>query len=102
MMRIKIRRPKRRMETYAQAEVDLILSLPPTQRNLLNLAVSLERSKNAIAVVYQLAYSGNWLKKTLKGTTDRNDNVHTKIANAKRRLGIFIGHRPKQSANADA
>jgi hypothetical protein len=39
-----------------------------------------------------MAYSGRWLKDTLKGMEESQDNVVTKIARAKKQYGIFIGH----------
>ena len=78
---------------YKQEEVNLILTLSPTHANVKNLAKSLRRSTDAIYTVYHLAYSGRWLKDTLNGMGDSQDNVATKIARAKKKLGIFIGHK---------
>jgi len=80
-------------EPYKQKEVDLILSMVPTHSNVRNLAESLGRSEDAIYTVFYLGYSGNWLKNTLQGMKANQDNVATKIANAKKRIGIFIGHK---------
>ncbi len=77
---------------YKQEEVNLILSLPPTHINVKNLAKSLGRSADAIYTIYNLAYSGKWLKDTLDKMGASQDNVATKIARAKKRQGIFIGH----------
>ncbi len=77
---------------YKQEEINLILSLPPTHTNVKNLAKSLGRSDEAIYTIYHLTYSGNFLKKMLQGMTDSQNNVVTKIANAKKKYGIFIGH----------
>ena len=77
---------------YKQEEVNLILTLAPTHVNVKNLAKSLGRTTDAIYTVYHLAYSGRWLKDTLNGMRDSQDNVATKVARAKKNLGIFIGH----------
>ncbi|MBN1190791.1 MAG: hypothetical protein JXA46_13635 [Dehalococcoidales bacterium] len=76
---------------YKQEEVNLILSLTPTYINVKNLAKSLGRTTNAIYVIYQMAYSGKWLKNMLNDMDDSQDNVVTKIAKAKKRQGIFVG-----------
>ncbi len=81
-------------EPYKQKEIELILSLVPNKTNTANLANSLGRSFNAIATIYHLAYSGKWLKNALAEIKDTQDNVTTKVAKAKTKLGIFIGHEP--------
>ena len=77
---------------YKQEEVNLILTLAPTHANVKNLAKSLGRSTDAMYTVYHLAYSGKWLKGTLNDMEDTQDNIATKIARAKKKHGIFIGH----------
>lgn len=81
-------------DPYKQREIDLILSLTPTYANVRNLSVSLGRSPEAITTVYSMAYSGKWLKGMLGQMEESQDNVVTKIAHAKKKLGIFIGHEP--------
>jgi hypothetical protein len=81
-------------EPYSQKEIDLILSLIPNKTNTTNLSKSLGRSFNAIGMIYEIAYSGRLLKNTLENMDDTQDNVYTKIANAKKRLGIYIGYEP--------
>lgn len=85
----------RAFERYSQQEVNLILSLVPTYTNVKNLAKSLGRSEDAIYVVYHYAYSGKWLKRDLAEMEEHQNNIITKIATAKKRHGIFIGHEPK-------
>jgi len=85
---------KKAFEPYTQKEIDLILSLVPNKTNTTNLAKSLGRSFDAIAMVYHWAYSGKMLKNALANMKDTQDNVVTKVAKAKRRLGIYIGHEP--------
>jgi len=84
----------RAFERYSQQEVNLILSLVPTYNNVKNLAKSLGRSEDAIYVVYNYAYSGKWLKRDLAELDENQNNVLRKIANAKKRIGIFIGYEP--------
>lgn len=84
----------RAFERYSQQEVDLILSLVPTHTNVKNLAKSLGRTPDAIYVVYNYAYSGRWLKRDLADMAEYQNNVLTKIAKAKKKSGIFIGHEP--------
>jgi len=83
-------------EQYKQQEIDLILSLPPTHKNVKNLAKSLGRTQDAIYTIYHLAYSGKWLKQSIIGCTDNADNVVTKIAKTKEKYGMFIGHEIKK------
>jgi hypothetical protein len=79
---------------YKQEEINLILTLAPTHGNVKNLAKSLGRTADAIYTIYHLAYSGRWLKDLLNDMKDSQDNVVTKVARAKKRLGIFVGHAP--------
>ena len=84
----------RAFERYSQEEVNLILSLVPMHSNVKNLAKSLSRTTDAIYVVYNYAYSGRWLKRDLPGMDEHQNNILTKIAKAKKKYGIFIGHEP--------
>jgi len=93
-MRKKSTSVPRAFERYSQQEVNLILSLVPTYNNVKNLAKSLGRSEDAIYVVYHYAYSGKWLKRDLAELDENQNNVLIKIANAKKRMGIFIGYEP--------
>jgi len=82
-------------ERYTKEEIELILSLTPTYSNVNNLAKSLGRTEDAIYTIYSLAYSGKWLKQMLSGLGPHQNNVATKVAAAKKKLGIFIGHEPR-------
>ena len=84
----------RAFERYSQQEVNLILSLVLTHTNVRNLAKSLGRTPEAISMVYHYAYSGKWLKRDLAEMEEHQNNVLTKIAKAKTKYGIFIGHEP--------
>jgi hypothetical protein len=100
--KLRIVPPKRANEPYSDSEVELILSKVPTRRNVVLLARSLERTRAAITTIFQMAYSGKWLKQTIEdnaGCPGRN-NVHLRIAEAKARMEIVVGHQPKLRAVA--
>ncbi|GEM_PF-3567552 len=80
---------------YTQYEVNLILSLVPNKANTLLLSKSLHRSSEAISMVYHIAYSGKWLKNALADMNDTQNNINTKIAAAKKKYGIYVGHEPR-------
>ena len=79
---------------YSQFEIDLILSLVPNKINTRNLAKSLGRTTEAIGMVYEIAFGGNLLKENLNKMKPSQRNVYTKVADAKRRFGIYIGYEP--------
>lgn len=79
-------------DRYSKQEVELILTLPPTNTNVRNLAKALGRTEDAIFTIYFMAYSGKWLKSMSKDMKPHQDNVVTKVTAAKKKLGIFIGH----------
>jgi hypothetical protein len=93
-MQKKGRRAPKAFEPYTNQEVELILSILPTHRNVKNLAKALGRTQDAIYTIYKLAYSGRWLKQSLQALGDDQDNVMTKVGRAKTKLGIFVGHQP--------
>jgi len=86
-------RAPRSNKPYTQAEIDLVLSVIPSQTNLTNLASALGRTRDAIGMVYEIAYNVKLLRDNLDDANPRND-VFQKIANAKTKLGIFIGYGP--------
>ena len=45
----------RKGEEYKPGELEIILSLAPTQANITNLAKLLERNRGAISIVYKIA-----------------------------------------------
>ncbi len=79
---------------YTQYEIDLILSMIPNKKNTQLLAKSLRRNFPAIATIYHMAYSGRWLKESLGQMKEGQDNVVTKIALAKKKYDIYVGHEP--------
>jgi len=75
----------RKGQEYADGELEIILSLVPTEQNIEHLARLLERSDDAIRIVYRQAYE--------KGDFGKNASVQRqKIRDAKQRLGISIGN----------
>ena len=90
----KIIRPiqKRGGQPYHQEEIDLILSNIPTFPNIKRLAKVLGRTEAAIHVIYEQAYSGEWLKGRAESFEEDQKNVVTKIVKAKKKLKITIGY----------
>jgi len=43
-------------------------------------------------MIYHMAYSGKMLKESLAEMEESQDNIVTKIAKAKAKFGIYIGH----------
>lgn len=78
---------------YTQEEIDLILSVIPNRTNSSNLASALGRTRDAIELIYEIAYNVKLLRDNLDDNNPRND-VFQKIANAKTKLGIFLGYDP--------
>ena len=75
----------RKGQEYADGELEIILSLVPTEQNIEHLARLLERSDDAIRIVYRQAYE--------KGDFGKNASVQRqKKRDAKQRLGISIGN----------
>ena len=96
-MKIRIKKyvPARRNEPYSKEEVELILSLAPTKRNVHLLAGALQRSPNAIGTIYALAYSPKWFKQCIERNIGygKRTNVHIKIAEVKTKLDYTIAVR---------
>lgn len=72
--------------TYKEGELEVILSLAPTENNIRWLSTLLERSQAAIEVVYKIAYEHGPFGKDV-GIQER------KIIQAKNRVGIKIGRK---------
>jgi len=76
--------PERKGQPYKDGELEVILSLAPTAQNIQHLASVLDRSPEAIEIVYRIAYdSGPFGHASLA----QRRKVHA----AKQRLGISIG-----------
>ena len=83
--------PARKNAPYKTGELEVILSLAPTGNNIKWLSTLLDRSVEAIEVVYKIAYEhgpfGN-----------HADIQEEKIIQAKKRVGIKIGRkRPRKN-----
>ena len=76
--------PPRRGHVYKAGELEVILSLAPTSVNIRHLAQLLERSEEAITLVYRLAYDYGPFGATA-------DAQRRKVRKAKMRVGIEIG-----------
>jgi hypothetical protein len=74
---------------YKDGELEVILSLPPTSNNIFWLSKLLERSEDAIKIVYKIAFEHGPFA---KGATIQQ----RKIAVAKKRVSIGIGRKLAQ------
>ena len=77
---------KRKGARYRPGELEVILSLAPTESNVESLSQLLERSPDAIKLVYRIAFEHG----PFAGTADAQQR---KIARAKEKLGICIGRK---------
>lgn len=76
----------RKNKPYRAGELEVILSLAPTAQNIRNLSALLERSPQAIQIVYKHAFE--------HGPFGADAGVQgRKIMAAKKRVGIAIGRR---------
>lgn len=71
---------------YKSGELEVILSLSPTATNIHWLSVLLERSEEAIAIVYKIAFEQGVFKDAV-GIQQR------KVLAAKKRLNMPIGRQ---------
>jgi hypothetical protein len=71
---------------YKEGELEVILSLSPTKQNIKWLSLLLERSEEAVEIVYKIAFE--------HGPFGENADIQErKIIEAKERVGISIGRR---------
>ena len=70
--------PKRKGNEYAPGELETILSLVPTSKNIRFLSRLLDRTEDAIAIVYKIAYRQGMGKGIQK----------EKVLAAKKKVGI--------------
>ena len=71
---------------YKPGELEVILSLAPTDRNIEWLSMLLGRSEKAIGIVYKMAFE--------HGPFGKNADIQErKIVEAKQRVGIVIGRK---------
>jgi hypothetical protein len=76
----------RKNRPYKDGELETILSLAPTKANIRWLSILLERSEEAIEVVYKIAFEHGPFG-------EKADIQEQKIIKAKERVGIKIGRR---------
>jgi hypothetical protein len=76
----------RRGNKYEEGELEVILSMVPTEANIKWLSKLLKRSQQAIEVVYKIAYEC--------GPFGENADIQEqKIIQAKERVGIILGRK---------
>lgn len=79
----------RKGQPYRDGELEVILSLVPTQANVARLARLLGRSEEAIAIVYRIAYE--------RGDFGRHAKAQlSKIHAAKATVGIIVGRSGRE------
>lgn len=78
--------PSRRNEPYREGELEVVLSLPPTAANIYWLSKLLDRSTDAIEIIYKIAFEHGPFAKA--ATTQQR-----KITAAKQRVGIGVGRK---------
>jgi hypothetical protein len=78
--------PSRKGAEYKDGELETILSLVPTVENIKRLSKLLDRSEDAIKIVYQFAYGHSPFGKNA-------DIQEQKIIAAKNAVGIAIGRK---------
>lgn len=76
----------RKNEPYKTGELEVILSLAPTESNVRWLSALLDRSENAIKIVYKIAFEHGPFGKTA-------DIQQQKVLEAKQRVGIILGRQ---------
>lgn len=78
--------PDRTGKPYKDGELEVILSLAPTKTNIRWLSTLLERSEEAIKIVYKIAFE--------HGPFGENADIQEKkIIDAKEKVGISIGRK---------
>jgi len=85
----------RKGKPYKDGELEVILSLAPTTANIKWLSTLLERSEEAIEVVYKIAFE--------HGPFGQDAGIQEqKIIEAKERIGIRIGRKkPRKAGGRD-
>lgn len=71
---------------FKQGELEVILSLVPTQQNVRHLSLLLDRSEGAIELIYRKAYAHGAITTTAP-------TMMRKVLAAKKSLGIIIGRK---------
>ena len=78
--------PDRKNKPYKDGELEVILSMAPTEANIKWLSKLLDRTPSAIQIVYKIAYEHGPFAKSA-------DIQQKKILAAKKRVGISIGRK---------
>jgi len=75
---------------YKDGELEVILSLAPTKSNIKWLSILLERTEEAIKIVYKIAFQ--------HGPFGENADIQEKkVIEAKKRVGLSIGRNRSRS-----
>lgn len=83
--------PERTGKRYKEGELEVILSLAPTETNIHWLSKLLERSEKSIQIVYKIAFE--------HGPFGKDSGIQEKkIIEAKKRIGLKIGRKKPRSA----
>ena len=78
--------PSRSNKPYKEGELEVVLSMPPTAANIYWLSKLLDRSTEAIEIVYKIAFE--------HGPFARAASIQQrKIMAAKQRVGIGVGRK---------
>lgn len=85
----------RKNTPYKEGELEVILSLPPTSSNIFWLSKLLERSEDAIEIVYKIAFEHG----PFAGAASVQQE---KIIAAKKRVEIGIGRKSVQKPRSKA
>jgi len=78
-------------QPYKEGELEVILSLPPTAANIYWLSQLLDRSTEAVEIVYKIAFEHGRFGKAAAAQ-------QKKIMAAKKRVGIGIGGQKIKSS----
>ena len=78
--------PERKFEPYKDGELEIILSVVPTASNIRRLSNLLDRSEEAIKIVYKIAFDTGPFGRTARAQVQR-------IIEAKENVGIVIGRK---------
>jgi hypothetical protein len=84
--------PSRSNKPYKEGELEVILSLPPTAANIYWLSKLLDRSTQAIEIVYKIAFEHGPFANA--ATVQQR-----KIMAAKQRVGVGIGRQKSKLSN---
>jgi hypothetical protein len=87
--------PTRKNLPYKEGELEVILSLPPTSANIFWLSKLLDRSEDAIKIVFKIAFEHG----PFAGAASIQQQ---KIAEAKKRVDIGIGRKSAQKPQSKA